>query len=133
MANAETTLRLRWHAGLEAGATGSDGSVSDCTSPDGDPGEIERAVSDVVATLSRLNQELNGPKPSSTITDPGVISTDIAYAVGEISRFLRKYSEVSGDPRGDEGAWTVDTAWLAVLAGDIDDVQQHVADEARAR
>jgi hypothetical protein len=33
----------------------------------------------------------------------------------------------------DDDAWLVDAAWLGLLAGDIDDLREHVALEAAAR
>jgi hypothetical protein len=32
-----------------------------------------------------------------------------------------------------DAAWAIETSWRAVLAGDIDDLQQHVAEERAAR
>ena len=44
----------------------------------------------------------------------------------EVARMLR-------DAGADRSARKVDTAWLAVLAGDVDDVREHVAQEESAR
>jgi hypothetical protein len=49
----------------------------------------------------------------------------VAYSVAEVARMLREAS-------ADREAWQVETGWLAVLAGDIDDVGQHVAEEEAA-
>lgn len=131
MATAETRRRLRWHAGFEDVAGRRSVSVSESTES-GDA-DLETAVDDVITTLEALNHEVNGNVPSETAASARTISTDIAYAVAEISRMLRSYEERAADGRGAEAAWMVDTAWLAVLAGDIDDVEEHVAEERRAR
>jgi hypothetical protein len=136
MVTQQTRGRLRWHTGLEEGADVGVGSVSECTTPTKSekPDDLETAVADVVATLEVLNHELNGKLPSETITTaPTLISTDVAYALAEIVRMLRDYEARTGDGSGAEAAWMVDTAWVAVLAGDIDDVKEHLADERRAR
>ena len=74
--------------------------------------------------LETLNLELNGDVPSEGVGDtPRLIPADAAYAVGEVSRMLRD------DPETPRAAWLVETAWLAALAGDIDDLRQHVSDE----
>jgi hypothetical protein len=92
------------------------------------------AFADFVSVLSRLNVELNGETPSESAgTGPATISTDVAYAVAEVSRILREKADATSSPEARDGAWRVDTAWLAVLAGDIDNLEQHLADEAEAR
>lgn len=88
---------------------------------------MEEALRDFLAAMQRLNIELNGQVPSSTVGENNAdVPTALAYAVGEVARMLR-------DARRDADAWAVDTAWLAVLAGDIDDVAGHVAEERAAR
>ncbi|MFL6029303.1 MAG: hypothetical protein ACJ74D_04655 [Gaiellaceae bacterium] len=77
--------------------------------------------------LEQLNHELNGATPSSsTPRDAPLIPSSVAYAVAEAIRMLSEYPDL-------RNAWRVETAWLAVLAGDIDDVEVHVRDEYRAR
>jgi hypothetical protein len=82
---------------------------------------------------SLVNHELNGETPSEDVSDAGVVSTDVAYAVAEVARLLREYGEREAHVTAKEAAWLVDTAWLAVLAGDIDDLEQHLEQEAAAR
>ena len=114
--------RLVWHAGLSAAGGLAPGSVSAATS-EGDPANIEAATTDFIAALDEYNRELNGQVPSETIS-PGDDSVPrrLAYAVGEVARMLRE----SGS---DRSALRVETAWLAVLAGDVDDVREHLAEE----
>ena len=50
---------------------------------------------------------------------------DVAYAVSEIARLLGNTAHVVE-------AWEVDVAWNAVLAGDVDDLREHIDHERRA-
>jgi len=99
----------------------------------GDGKQVEEALRDFLDALSALNRDLNGPIPSESVRGAGVVSTDVAYAVAEVARLLREYGERAGDAAATEAAWRVDTAWLAVLAGDIDDLAQHLEEEAAAQ
>ena len=83
-------------------------------------------MSDFLTLLDVLNHELNGAEPSAAISGKAeTVSTGVAYAVAEVVRMLR-------DADADREAWQVETGWLAVLAGDVDDVLQHIADEGAA-
>jgi hypothetical protein len=117
--------RIRRHAGLGEPSLASD-TVSAATS-DGNPGDIDSAASDFVAALNDYNRDLNEAVPSSSVkSGSDSVPRDVAYAVGEVTRMLRE----SGANRS---AWRVETAWLAVLAGDIDDLAEHLAEEEAAR
>jgi hypothetical protein len=123
----DTTQRLRWHAGLEQAVAGSLPTISDCTRPASALAtRLEDALADFVATLEQLNHELNGDTPSQTITGATEIPRAVAYAISEVARALR-------DAGAAQGTWTVETAWSAVLAGDIDDLQQHLNEERALR
>jgi hypothetical protein len=88
---------------------------------------LDAAVESFLTTLEAVNTELNGPMPSQTIGGPDrQLPADLVYAVSEVIRMLRDEGEAVA-------AWVVETAWLAVLAGDIDDVRAHVAEARRAR
>jgi hypothetical protein len=127
MAEYSTTERLRRHAGLDEPGDAFGPTVSAATWGPTNPRELKAAVSDFIDTLDALNHELNGAEPSADVSRKAdTVSTDAAYAVAEVARMLR-------DAGADDEAWTVDTGWLAVLAGDIDDVRQHIAEEAAAR
>ena len=127
MAEYSTTERLRRHAGLVEPDEAFGPTVSAATWGPTSPQELEAAVSDLVDALDALNHELNGAEPSAAVSGKAnTVSTDAAYAVAEVARMLR-------DAGAEEEAWAVDTGWLAVLAGDIDDVRQHIAGEAAAR
>jgi hypothetical protein len=132
----DTKDRLRWHAGLGAIPQTPAVSISECTASGGSAG-LDEGVADLLATLARLNHELNGETPSESSDSPGEISRDLVYAVAEITRLLRDASEERpghADARTfTEAAWLIETAWAAVLAGDIDDLPQHINQERAAR
>ena len=120
-----TAMRLRQHAGLEPSSGAP--TISAATVEPVDAPRLAEAMSDFLALLDVLNHELNGAEPSAAISGKAdSISTGVAYSVAEVARMLREAG-------ADGEAWQVDTSWLAVLAGDIDDVRQHVAEEEAAR
>jgi hypothetical protein len=88
--------------------------------------KIEAAVGDFLEAIATFNKELNGGRPSAGHSAPDVLPRNVAYAVAEVARML----PATG---ADNDAWLADTAWLALLAGDIDDLSEHVALEAAAR
>jgi hypothetical protein len=137
MVSGETRSRLRWHAGLEDIGETSIPSISSCTWPPDHLGaQLEGAVADFIATLGTLNRELNGEIPSESTSSDDVVPTDVAYAVAEVTRMLRDYADAetsSARAPGLKEAWLIETAWLAVLAGDIDDLQQHLNEEEATR
>jgi hypothetical protein len=114
---------LRWHAGMR-GDPGDPGSVSGAVVAGG---RVDAAVDSFIDALQQLNVELNGREPSQVAHQKGDgVSRQAAYAVAEVSRMLRDAGHANA-------AWATDTAWLAVLAGDVDDVPRHVLLERRAR
>ena len=120
MVSDETSRRLRIHAGLDHPRETSTPTVASCTGfGSARRADLDAAVQDFIDVLETLNLELNGDVPSEGVGD----TPDAAYAVGEVSRMLRD------DPETPRAAWLVETAWLAALAGDIDDLRQHVSDE----
>jgi len=112
-----------------AWASGRPGTIVAATG-DRHEQQMEAATADFIDALDDFNCVLNGPRPSSGLRDAGrrsdVLPVRVAYAVAEAVRMLR-------DASAADCAWRVEAAWLAVLAGDIDDVPQHVALEERAR
>ena len=89
--------------------------------------ELRAALDDYVAALACLNRELNGPMPEAIDADPASVPRAVAYAAAEVSRMLREH------PGRADAAWEAEMAWLAVLAGDIDDLPTHLAEERAAR
>lgn len=120
----EPVERLRRHAFGSADGT----TVGEATATR-DQSQIEAATGDFIAALGEYNSTLNGSGLSAEAGEPAggdVVSRGAAYAVAEATRMLR-------DAGADDCAWRVDTAWAAVLAGDVDDIPQHVALEAAVR
>jgi hypothetical protein len=133
----EVTHRLRWHAGLDRATAMTVPSIDDCARPNGRSDRLDEALADFLATLAQLNHELNGEVPSAS-TGPGEeIPRDVAYAVAEVISILRDANGESAARPGAasfaQSAWLIEIAWLAVLAGDIDELQQHVDGESAAR
>jgi hypothetical protein len=120
------TERLRWHAGLDDRTFDETALTVSAATVRGRPAEVEAATADFVDALDSFNRELNGESPSSELSGLDVVPVGVAYAVAEVARMLR-------DSGANHSAWVVETAWLAVLAGDVDDVREHVALEAAAR
>ena len=122
MISKHTRQRLRWHAGL-------DGDPLDPLSVSGSLAAgrgVERAVNDFFDVMRQLNYAMNGDVPSEVVTgDDDLVPRDVAYAVSEVARQL-------GDTAHVIEAWEVDVAWNAVLAGDIDDLAEHIEHERRA-
>jgi hypothetical protein len=63
---------------------------------------------------------------------PGWLPRSLIYAVTEILRMLREVSS-SDRPEAVRAESLITMAWSAILAGDIDDLRRHLADEERVR
>jgi hypothetical protein len=132
----ELIERLRWHAGLLVGQPQRPGtSISSCIDWTGKTdARLRDGTADFIEALGELNVALNGPEPSKSTDHSALIPREVAYAIAEVTRLLR---DVAG--RGPEAAlaadaaWSIEAGWAAVLAGDIDDIPGHVAEERRAR
>lgn len=124
-ANADS--RLSMHAGL-ADPAGEPPSLADtlAASPFS-PEDLKLAVEDVLDALSQFNRELNGSVPSRTVGRGSDIPRSTTYSVLEISRLLRNCE--GKHPSVADAAWSVDAAWLAVVAGDIDNLRKHLDEE----
>jgi hypothetical protein len=118
--------RIKRHAGIGISATDNARTVSAATGRR-DADEIAAAAVDLVAALAAFNHELNGPSPSAeTGAQADDVEREVVSAIAESARMLREADAV-------QCAEDVESAWLAVLAGDIDDVGEHVASERRMR
>jgi len=140
MITQDTINRFRWHAGLEGSLLEEQSISSILESKDITKSSLRGALTSIVPIFEVLNHELNGMSPSGTImiTDvPPEIPRELAYAIAEIVRMLRdcEHEAVSDAEKNELGlmAWRVETAWLAVLAGDIDDISEHLQEEERGR
>jgi hypothetical protein len=122
MVSPDTVRLLCWHAGLQGDALDPE-SVSGATAAGQ---RVGKAVTEFLLVLERANHELNGPHPSERVGDGSVdhVPRSVAYAVSEVTGRLR-------DAEEHDLARRIDTAWNAVLAGDIDDIAEHVELEHR--
>jgi hypothetical protein len=118
-ASDEVIEHVRRHAGLRT-FDHQAASISDCTGPDGATANLDEALENLVAVLAVLNLQLNGAIPSETPYGADQIPRTLAYAIAEIVRMLRE------QPTSSAAASTVDSAWAAILAGDIDDLREHL-------
>jgi hypothetical protein len=117
---------IKRHAGIGDSATNNARTVSAATER-GDADGIDAAAVDLVTALAEFNHELNGPSPSAETGAPSDrVERQVVYAIAESLRML-------GEADAVQRAEDVESAWLAVLAGDIDDVAEHVAIERRMR
>ena len=109
-------------------------SISECTSPESLLEGLDAAVDDFVQALSAFNRTLNGEVPSQSFDHADSVPAAAAYAVSEANRMLRDYrGSAENVGRAEGAAWAIETAWNAVLAGDIDDLAQHIRDAACGR
>jgi hypothetical protein len=72
--------------------------------------------------LEVLNIEMNGNPPSESDEAEAAVPRTLVYSVGEVIRQLRESGAATE-------AVIAETAWLAVLAGDIDDLRSHARRE----
>lgn len=87
---------------------------------------MDAAVADFLDAMRRLNKEMNGEVPSEVVRDGAndPVPRSVAYAISEVARQL-------GDTALELEAREVLIAWNAVLAGDIDDLDEHLEHERR--
>ena len=98
---------------------------------------LETAVEDCLNLLDALNRELNGDVPSVGVVHVESVPLSLVYSIAEILRMIRDSQDQARNPQ-DAGVlaralWRVETAWLGVLAGDVDDILKHVELEEAAR
>jgi hypothetical protein len=122
MVSPDRVRLLCWHAGLQGDALDPE-SVSGATATGQ---RVSEAVTAFLLVLERANHELNGPRPSDRVGDGSVdhVPRSVAYAVSEVTGMLR-------DAEEHDLAGRIDAAWNVVLAGDIDDLAEHVELEHR--
>jgi len=70
-------------------------------------------------------------RPSSVVGKGSGIPRSTILVILEISRLLRECEGRSMAVA--DAAWSVETAWRAILAGDIDDLGEHLSDEMLMR
>jgi hypothetical protein len=94
--------------------------------------ELDSGVADLLDAMAAFNGEFNGAVPSEARTASQSVPRDATYAVGEVIRLLHdaERSNLNTLRYGDR-AWLAETAWLAVRAGDVDDLRQHLLHDGR--
>jgi hypothetical protein len=101
--------------------------------------DLREQTTDIIACLEVVNRHLYGETPSAFVgTSEHYIDPRLAYAVSAIiSDGIEQVLTLAGSPAADLAAvlalakdvWRVSCAWEAVLAGDIDSLSKHVAEE----
>ena len=128
--------RIRWHAGLVDDRPEEQAvSISSCIDWTGRvDGRLQTAVADFIDAPAELNLALNGPQPSESLTRSALIPCDVVYAFAEVIRLRRDVAGRGAEATAaSDAAWSIETGWRAVLAGDIDDILEHVTEEKQAR
>lgn len=77
---------------------------------------LAQAMSEFFQALVVLNKEMNGDLPSESLDRADQVPREVAYGVAEVERMLRAANRAGDADR-------VEAAWVAVLAGDIDDLE----------
>ncbi len=139
MISSNTTDRLLWHAGLRTDhSILSVAPICNCLLVGNRLNDcLNSSVEDFLLVLDSLNQELNGSQPSLVTGESQDIPRRIVYSIIEIHRMLREFEchafEASEDnPAIKVAIRIVETAWAAVIAGDIDDILEYVRLERQA-
>ncbi len=141
MISERTMTRLRWHAGLDRASATRNAlpSLASSTWPRGKVNEgLDRALVDFLSTLGDLNLELNGDMPSAVESvHVAHVPRELVYFVTQVIGELRECQMQAISTLDSEwfgrAAWRAETAWAAVLAGDIDDIAKHLTDEEKMR
>ena len=93
---------------------------------------LNASLNDVLRLMQSINVEMNGQVPSESFDSTLQLPRILVYTVQELIRILRQ-AKYKLNPDTDKllpfAAWKLETAWLAVLAGDIDDIFEHITAE----
>jgi hypothetical protein len=105
--------------------------------------DLREQTTDLIACLEVVNRHLNGEIPSACVGTGGrYIGSRVAYAVSAIiSDGIEHLLTLASSPASSRSSllalgkdvWRVSCAWEAVLAGDIDSLSEHVAEEEWGR
>lgn len=137
MVTSETLSLILWHAGFESHIKSDSLPLIEC----GGSGinnieEFKLSLNKFLMCMQKINREINGITPSNSIKKDQDIPRKVVYAISELMRVLREISEKSSISKiGDTAQYAfraIEIAWLAVLAGDIDDLLQHIDLEEQA-
>ena len=134
----DLSSRLREHSGLPVSTPQLEGSsfIDKVQAvQDGEPEVgLEDAVMDVVECLQRLNRH----SQSMPENRGDVLNLEVVYAISGMTLLAIEVSMTLLKKRKDcskllMAAWQIGCAWDALLAGDIEDIHQHLINEAIAR
>ncbi len=134
MNEVNTVKRLRYHAGLEQNVELEVPSMAELLWR---KETLRECTEDVIEALETLNLDMNGSIPSQSTTRKAQFPRDLVYAISEIIRLT--HQSVNGATSDTEredatrAAWKLEVAWAAILAGDIDNLRKHIAEEEAAR
>jgi hypothetical protein len=122
-------LAIRYHAGLADISRATPSLVDVLHNRPTDRDDVATSVREVILALQDLNLALNGSIPSkSTLRDHDMPRAAVA-AIASIAAALSH--EATKDSVGlatmfTRELWRITCAWDGVLAGDIDDIVEHV-------
>jgi hypothetical protein len=126
----DATELLAFHAGLHQSSKRNVPSLFDALDSNV---QVEESTEDALGILNELNILFNGEIPSESTTSINEFPRRLVYAVSELIGFAHKTATHNKDPKAAEqaarAALRIEIAWSAVLAGDIDDLLDHVAGE----
>lgn len=133
----EIISNIQWHAGLVSRMSPCNmrplsmviADASDCEA-------IEQSWFDLLDTLVNLNITLNGEFPSEFESKQDVIPRNLAYSIAELIQTFD--AAIINSPEAiskcvEQVRWRISVCWSAVLAGDIDDIIQHLKWESETR
>jgi hypothetical protein len=134
----ELVNRLKEHSGLpgvtpELGTSSFFDRVQAIQKGEPETG-LEEAVVDVIECLQRLNYYNRG----ATETPGEILNSGVVYAISGRTLFATEVS-LTRSQKGEisinllNACWKIACAWDAVLAGDIEDIYEHLEWEATAR
>lgn len=118
--------RIRRHAELGQPADETAPTVS-AASDGGSPAEVEAATADLVDALDSFT-----PNSTAGYARRCRLASPTLFLVVSLTQWLRLPGMLRNSG-ADHSAWAVETAWHAVLAGDVGDVREHVTLEEAAR
>ncbi len=123
-----------WHTGMEThfSANGLPNLWAELTQPGGGS-QLAAAFEAVVQALCRLNTEINGLVPSEVIGGSPVVSRRLCRAVAEVGSMCRQALKQIKSPElralVDQELQRIEIGWIAVLDGDIDNIEEHIEGE----
>jgi len=134
MIEPSTPTRILYHAGLGEDASANVPSISEVARNNG---PLSTSLNDLLDTLEQLNLEVNGNDPTDIESGQSSFPRQLVYAVHELicelRRAPRKDSQSQSREERNAAAWTLEIAWTAILAGDIENIRQHIQQEEWAR